>query len=281
MLLVPGMNLSTKTTDDTTDGLRGLRRVAANAPLLTSDEEQRIAEKAHAGDKQALDRLLRAHFRLVLSIAKQFSAHCSHDELVSAGLLGLLHAARRFDPERGTRFAVYAAWWVRAYMRNYCSANRRIVRAPSTRAARALLSGLPKLERSVLQETGVQPDVETIASVFGVDVDEVREVVASTRGRDVPCESVGDAGNTELTREQTTPETLLVNADAQRALRARIRHALAHLPSRERRVMEERHLGEQSRTLAELGDELGVSRERVRQLELKAYGTLRRLLEVA
>jgi RNA polymerase sigma-32 factor len=270
-----------KTTDDATDGLCALRRAAASAPLLSGDEELRAATAARCGDKPALDLLLRAHFRLVLSIARQFTNQCSKDELVSEGLLGLVHAARRFDPTRGTRFAVYAAWWIRAYMRQYTLANRRIVRAPSTRAARALLAGMTKVERNLFQKTGVHPDPEAIADAFGVDVEQVREVVASVRGRDVVCGTQSDVGGVELTCEQPSPETLVADADAERTARDRLERALAHLPSRERRVFQERHLVENARTLSDLGDEMGLSRERVRQLEHKAYGRLRRLLAVA
>jgi len=263
------------------DGLHRLRSVAGHAPFLSAQQEAELTRAVAAGSSAALDRLLRAHLRLVLSMANELAATSASpkDELVSEGLLGLVEAARRFDPERGTRFAAYAAWWIRAFMRRYSACNRRIVRAPSTRAARLLLSNLPKLERSYLRDTGSRPDAQTIASTLGVDLESVREVEAAVASVDVPC--AGDAASVELPSEQPTPEALVAEADAERATRDRVRYALAQLPRRERQVLEERLLDEEPRTLSEIGRELGVSRERIRQLELRACDKLRRLLEVA
>jgi RNA polymerase sigma-32 factor len=263
------------------DGLQRLRNMAARAPYLSAQQESVLTREMAAGSKDALDSLLRAHMRLVLSMANEFaSASCSKDELVSEGLLGLVEAARRFDPERGTRFAAYAAWWIRAYMRRYGLCNRRIVRAPSTRAARRLLANLPKLERSYLRETGSAPDAETIAKVLGVDVAAVREVDAAVSSHDVPC--TNDGGRScELQSDQPSPEALVVEAEAERLTRERVRGALEQLSFRERQVLEERHLCEERRTLSDIGRDLGVSRERIRQLEVRACDKLRSLLEVA
>jgi RNA polymerase sigma-32 factor len=263
------------------DGLQRLRSIAGNAPFLSAQQEGELAREVAAGSSVALDRLLRAHMRLVLSMANEFAgtSACAKDELVSEGLLGLVEAARRFDPERGTRFAAYAAWWIRAYMRRYSLFNRRIVRAPSTRAARVLLSNLPKLERRYLRDTGCKPDAETIASTFGVDVESVREVEAAVASHDVPCAS--GASGFDLPSEQPSPEALVAEADAERATRERVRGALDQLSRRERQVLEKRHLDDQPHTLSEIGRDLGVSRERIRQLELRACDKLRRMLEVA
>lgn len=264
------------------DGLQRLRSVAGNAPFLSAQQEGELAREVAAGGRAALDRLLRAHFRLVLSMANEFgnTSSCAKDELVSEGLLGLVEAARRFDPERGTRFAAYAAWWIRAYMRRYALFNRRIVRAPSTRAARVLLSNMPKLERRYLRDTGSKPDTETIAKTFGVDVESVREVEAAVASHDVCCVA-GAVGAMELPSDLPSPETIVADADAERVTRERVRGALGQLSHREREVLEKRHLEEQPHTLSEIGRDLGVSRERIRQLELRACDKLRRMLEVA
>lgn len=267
---------------NTSDGLRRLRSEAGSAPFLSPEQESMLAREVARGSTWALDKLLRAHFRLVLSMANELmsSAGCAKDELVSEGLLALVEAARRFDPERGTRFAAYAAWWIRAYMRRYSLLNRRMVRAPSTRAARVLLSNMPKLERSYLRDTGHKPDAETIAKTFGVDVEAVREVEAAVASHDVCCVG-GAVGSLELPSDQPSPEAIVVEADAERATRERVRCALGQLSSREREVVEKRHLDEQPHTLSEIGKDLGVSRERIRQLELRARDKLKRVLEVA
>jgi RNA polymerase sigma-32 factor len=264
------------------DGLQQLRSLAGRAPYLSAQQEAKLTREVATGSQPALDRLLRAHFRLVLSMANEYaSGHCAKDELVSEGLLGLVEAARRFDPERGTRFAAYAAWWIRAYMRRYALCNRRIVRAPSTRAARRLLSNLPRLERTILQDTGVQPDAETIAKALGVDVAAVREVDAAVSSHDVSCTNDQAGRSSELPSEGPTPEALFVLAESEHLTRERVRSALDQLSCRERQVVEKRHLSEDRRTLSEIGRDLGVSRERIRQLEVRACDKLRSLLEVA
>lgn len=263
------------------EGLQRLRSMAGNAPFLSAEQEGVLVRQVAAGSRPALDRLLRAHFRLALHMANEFAstAACAKDELVSEGLLAMVEAARRFDPERGTRFAAYAAWWIRAYMRRYSALNRRMVRAPSTRAARVLLSNMPKLERRYLRDTGSKPDAETIAKTFGVDIEAVREVEAAVSSHDV---SAGGAlGSLELPSEQPSPEAIVVEADAERATRERVLGALGQLSSREREVVTKRHLDDQPHTLSEIGRDLGVSRERIRQLELRACDKLRRMLEVA
>ncbi|HET8936259.1 MAG TPA: sigma-70 family RNA polymerase sigma factor [Polyangiales bacterium] len=267
---------------NSSDGMQRLRSEAGNAPFLSPEEEAKLVRQVATGSNSALDRLLRAHIRLVMSMANELmsSAACAKDELVSEGLLALVEAARRFDPERGTRFAAYAAWWIRAYMRRYSLLNRRMVRAPSTRAARVLLSNMPKLERRYLRDTGRKPDAETVAKTFGVDVEAVREVEAAVASHDVCCAS-GAIGSLELSSEQPSPEALVVQADAERATRERVQCALGQLSSREREVVEKRHLDEQPHTLSEIGRDLGVSRERIRQLELRARDKLKRMLEVA
>lgn len=263
------------------DGLQRLRSLSSKAPFLSADQEAELVSQVAAGSPVALDRLLRAHMRLVLAMVNEFAARApgSRDELVSEGLLGLVEAARRFEPHRGTRFAAYAAWWIRAYMRRFCLLNRRIVRAPSTRAARLLLSNLPKLERRYLGHTGSRPDAETIARTLGVDIESVREVQAAVSSHDVPCAT--GAASADLESDQPTPEALLAQADAERVIRQRVRGALEQLSGREREVMEKRHLEDQPHTLSEIGKDLGVSRERVRQLELRACDKLRRMLDVA
>ncbi|MEY4582483.1 MAG: hypothetical protein RL701_7186 [Pseudomonadota bacterium] len=264
------------------DGLQRLRSMAGSAPFLSAQQEGELARAVVTGSGPALDRLLRAHLRLVLSMANEYagSSACAKDELVSEGLLGLVEAARRFDPERGTRFAAYAAWWIRAYMRRYSLFNRRIVRAPSTRAARLLLANLPKLERTYMRDTGTKPDAETIASTFGVDVEAVREVEVAVNSHDVPCAS-GSSTSLDLPSDQPSPEALVTEADSKRATRERVHLALEQLSRRERQVLEKRHLDDQPHTLSEIGRDLGVSRERIRQLELRACDKLRRVLEVA
>lgn len=264
------------------DGIERLRCAAAQAQYLTLDEERQLTRAVKAGSRAALDRLLRAHLRLVLVIANELAkGSCSKDELVSEGLLGLTLAARRFDPERGTRFAIYAAYWVRACILRFRHWNRRIVRAPSTRNARTLVSRLPKLERVYFHEHGRAPSTEVIAQACGIDLGEVRELAAAMYGRDVPCSTGESDRGADLPSETPLPEALVADAEAARAAHVRVHAALAQLPSRERAIVELRHLADEPPTFGELGRDFGVSSERARQLEVKARDRLRQLLEVA
>ena len=161
--------------DNRDSGLEALLQAAKKAPMLTAEEELRLAKEASAGSGAGFERLLKSHLRLVLTIAHEFSAYgLPLDDLVSEGLLGLVEAARRYDPERGVRLAAYAAWWIRAYMRRYTIFNRRIVRTPSSRHGRKLLANLRRIQREVAQTTGERPDAETVAKLLGVGVRDVR-----------------------------------------------------------------------------------------------------------
>jgi RNA polymerase sigma-32 factor len=252
-------------------GTQALLKAARHAPLVSAEEELRLARLARLGNKPAFEALIRAHLRLVLSMAHEFASYSLPlDELVSEGLLGLVEAARRYDAERGVRLAAYATWWIRAYMRRFTIANRRIVRTPSSRHGRKLLANLRKTQRALTQETGEAPDREKIAAVLGVGVRDVDEMEAALSGRDVPCgPEEPDASDVE------SPESLVAAAEEHRTSEAALQCALELLNQRERRIVEERYLTDNSASLASLGRELGLSRERVRQIEHRAQDKMR------
>ena len=259
-----------RTRESTLIGTKSLLKAARHAPLVGAEEEVRLARLAQAGHKPAFEALVRAHLRLVLSMAHEFASYSLPlDELVSEGLLGLVEATRRYDAERGVRLAAYATWWIRAYMRRFTIANRRIVRTPSSRHGRKLLANLRKTQRALQQETGEAPDRETVAQVLGVGVRDVDEMEAALSGRDVPC------GPEEPDFDIESPESLVAAAEEQRSSGAALSSALELLNQRERRIVEERYLTENSASLASLGRELGLSRERVRQIEHRAQDKMR------
>src|SRR4051794_23077945 len=128
--------------------LASLRQATADAPPLTLEGEQRLARAALRGDAAAFDRLVRSHIRLVFAMAAEYRRFgIPMNELVSEGMLGLVTAARRFDPDRGARLGVYAAHWIRAKLRRFTLNNRRMVGPPSTRRGRALMGSLSRTER--------------------------------------------------------------------------------------------------------------------------------------
>lgn len=254
-----------------------LRQAAQRAPMLSAEEEAKLVTRAQAGSEAAFNRLLSAHFRLVMAIAhEQRSYGLPLDELVAEGMLGLVEAARRFDPTRGVRLAVYAAWWIRAYTRRYTLGNRRIVRPPSTRHGRKLLANLRKTQRRLEAETGGAVGHDVIASDLGVSAEEVAEMEAALSGRDIPCGPVdADTRCFEPTSPEATPETLVADAELSAARQRALEHAMGELSPRERQIMVLRFFGGEFTSLAAIGRDMGLSRERVRQLAQQAEGKLR------
>jgi RNA polymerase sigma-32 factor len=258
-----------------TRGLDVLKHQAASVAPLPRDEEVALLCRAHAGDAAAVDILVKAHVRFVFAIADQFRQYgVSFDELVSEGLVGLMEAVRRFDPQRGTRLASYAAWWIRALIRRYTLDNRRIVRAPGSRSSRKLIAHLGSTRRALAQQLGAEPDNELGADELGVTVEDIQEVDGLLRRRD----SVANGHETDdyvAACPAASPEAQLIERESKRDVRAAVARGLALLSARERSIMAQRALGDEPRKLSDLGVELGVSRERVRQLERQSFAKLR------
>jgi RNA polymerase sigma-32 factor len=257
-------------------GLAALQRAAKKAPMLSAAEESALAAAAATGSERAFERLLTAHLRLVLTIAHEFRAYgLPLEELVSEGMLGLVEAARRFDAERGVRLAAYAAWWIRAYMRRYTIFNRRIVRTPSSRHGRKLLANLRRTQREIAQATGDRPDAEAVATRLGVSVQDVEEMEAALSGRDLRCGYDAEGKAIDLPSAWPSPESLVAEREhGEWSMRA-IENALGTLSKRERHIVRRRYLTERGMSLASIGRGMGLSRERVRQLEHQAQSKLR------
>lgn len=253
-----------------------LTRAAKRAPMLEAEEEHQLALAARDGSDAAFERLLASHLRLVLTIARDFRAYgLPVEELVAEGLLGLVEAARRFDPERGVRLAAYAAWWIRAYMRRHTIANRRIVKAPSSRHGRKLLANMRRTQRELAQATGEQPDAQAVSEALGVGVRDVEEMEAALSGRDVPCGLDAEGRGLEVPAEEPTPEAIVAEAEEREHYAKALRMGLNALSARERHILEQRYLVEEKTSLASIGRGMGLSRERVRQLEHQAQAKMR------
>ncbi|MCB9598021.1 MAG: sigma-70 family RNA polymerase sigma factor [Sandaracinaceae bacterium] len=248
--------------------------------MLDVDTERDLLKRIQASDDaRALNGLLVSHMRLVLSIAQKYRRHgLPLEDLVAEGNLGLVEAARRFDCSRGTRFSTYAAWWIRALIRRYTIANRRIVGAPSTRAARRLLSKLRETQRQLAAELGRAPSREEVAKALDVTVEDVAVVEAALSGRDISLAPAPDGKVVELASEHASPEETASFREARAMNERSVHDALERLETRERLIIEKRLLDEDRETLADIGEQLGLSRERVRQLELRARQKLRAAL---
>ena len=265
--------------EPTLGSLGTLRARAQSAPILDVDAEHRLAVAARTGSRSAHDQLLVAHLRLVLRIARGYVKHgVPYEDLVGDGMVGLAEAAQRFDPERGVRFSAYAAWWIRAHIRRSTLANRRIVATPSTRAARKLIARLRETERALGQQLGRIATREEVAASLGVTADDVGMVDTALRERDVV---VGDVehGGMELADFGCSPEQLVADAQLRADVERAVDHAVGTLTEREREIIRRRITTDDADTLNVVGQALGLSRERVRQIESKACEKLRTVLE--
>ncbi len=257
-----------------------LRDLAARAPTLSEEEERdclrRIQEE---DDPRAMETLCVSHLRMVLSTAKHYAVRgIPHEDLIAEGNLALIEAARRFDRTKQVRFSTYAAWWIRGLIRRYTLANRRVVGTPSTRNARKLLAHLRTAERELTARLGEPPTREQVAAHLGVAVSDIELVDGSLTQRDVSLGPQRDGPTVELPGTLRSPEEQAAMRE-ERSLTARhIADALAALEDRERLILERRLMKPESDTLADIGKVLGLSGERVRQIEQASKRKLRHAL---
>lgn len=260
-----------------------LRREASRAPMLTQEAEREFARRAKEGDRKALQALVDSHMRLAISVAERYSRQgVPVEDLVGEASVGLVEAARRYDPDKGTRFGTYASWWVRAYVRRYCFANRRIVVGPSTRNARRIQWSLRRTERALTQSQGRAPTRDELAEALEASPEEIAMVESVLAGRDVPIGPVDEGPGFEAVANVPTPEEAAAEREIRLTSHRKLEEALARLTDREREIVRRRLLDDDASSLSVLGEDFGISRERIRQIQQRAETKLRTaLLEVA
>jgi RNA polymerase sigma-32 factor len=255
---------------------RQYRLRAKESPLLGAESERELLCRARKGDQTAVARIVESHMRLVVQIASAYAREgLSAHDLVGEGTLGLMEAVRRFDVTRDTRFASYAAWWVRACVRRYALDNRRIVGVPSTRGARIARSRLRGAERSLTQRLGRPPTRAELAQNLGVSEQDVELVEVALSSRDVSLTAPDDAACEDVSCYDYDPEQAVAEAEARQRTESAVRDALAHLSDRELALVREQFFEDDGRSLADLGRALGVSRQRAGQILAAARGKLR------
>jgi RNA polymerase primary sigma factor len=247
-------------------------------PLLTRDEERELARRIHAGDKKALDALVKANLRFVVSIAKQYANQgLSLEDLINEGNLGLIKAAHRFDEERGFKFISYAVWWIRQAMLQSLAEHSRIVRLPLNRAG--TLYRIGKVSRQLDQELGRAPSAEEIAARLNISIEEVEDtmVIANTHvSLDDPYSA--DKDDTALVDYLTDETQAAPDEDTYvSALSDDLERALGTLSERERMILSLYFGlgGDEPMTLEDIGKRLKLTRERIRQIKEKAIQRLR------
>ncbi|MCW5729235.1 MAG: RNA polymerase factor sigma-32 [Alphaproteobacteria bacterium] len=279
---------------DTPETQRSNRRyikAAMRAPLLSAELEQQYARAwRERGDSAALHRLVTAYMRLVVAQASRFRHYgLPIGDLIQEGNIGLMQAANRFEPERGVRFSTYASWWIRSSIQDFVLRNWSIVRTGTTSAQKALFFNLRRLRARIDggSDRPLEPEArEKIARALNVSIGDVMDMEMRLQAGDRSLNApLAEDGETEwqdiLVDERPDPEaTVLMTRDG--ATRGRwLMQALRELSPRERTIINERRLKEEGVTLEFLGRELGISKERVRQIEHQALRKLRVSIERA
>ena len=267
---------------------RNFVKTAMQAPLLEPDHERSLALRwRDEGDEAALHELTSAYVRLVISMANRFRNYgLPLNDLIQEGNIGLMQAASRFDPEREVRFSTYASWWIRSCIQDFVLRNWSIVRTGTTSAQKSLFFNLRRLRAKINDMGEASMTCENrawISKELGVperDVDRMASrLSASDRSLNAP---VGDATDTQfqdlITDESATPEESYMDQHDGAQRKVWISKALETLNDRERQIICARRLSEETTTLEQLGIKLGISKERVRQIEHAALGKLRKAI---
>jgi RNA polymerase sigma-32 factor len=250
-------------------------------PMLEPQEEYMLAKSwREHGDRTAAHRLVTSHLRLVAKIAMGYRGYgLPISEVISEGNVGLMQAVKRFEPEKGFRLATYAMWWIKAAIQEYILRSWSLVKMGTTANQKKLFFNLRKAKSkiSALEEGDLRPDqVQIIAKRLGVteqDVVEMNRRLGGDVSLNAPIREDGDSGEWQdwLVDESSSQETRLVANEESDNRRKALGEALTVLNERERRIFEARRLVDEPITLEELADEFGVSRERVRQIEVRAF----------
>lgn len=271
-----------------------MSRQAMKAELLDAETELRLAYawRDHR-DEQALHRLINAYMRLAISMASKFRRYgAPMNDLIQEAGLGLMKAADKFDPDRGVRFSTYAVWWIKASIQDYVMRNWSMVRTGSTSSQKALFFNLRRVQARLEREASQRGETldghqlrEMIAIDIGVPLADVEMMEGRLSGSDYSLNATqsSDEEGREwidaLEDETSQAADIVENSHDAARLRGWLVTALKALNDRERHIVTERKLRDEPRTLESLGQELGLSKERVRQLEAAAFAKMRRTLE--
>ena len=260
-------------------------------PMLEPQQEYMLAKSwREHGDRDAAHQLVTSHLRLVARIAMGYRGYgLPIGEVISEGNVGLMQAVKRFDPDKGFRLATYAMWWIRAAIQEYILRSWSLVKMGTTAAQKKLFFNLRKIKGQLkaLDEGDLRPDqVKQIATRLGVseeDVVSMNRRLAGDSSLNAPVRNDAESGEWQdwLVDETMDQETALAESEERDNRRGMLNDALKGLNARERRVFEARRLAEDPLTLEELSAEFGVSRERIRQIEVRAFEKVQKAVQKA
>ncbi len=272
--------------------ITGMREVLATYlddvgrhPLLTAEEERDLARRYRGtGDARAAHALVTANLRFVVKVAAGYRGYGLRiADLIQEGNLGLLRAVKKFDPEQGIRLVTYAAWWIRAYIQEYVLQSWSLVKIGTTQSQRRLFFSLARTRRELSRADLRGDDLDDrVARRLRVRPEEVRETSRRMEQRDqsldAPAFEGGGARIDQFPDGDDLPDEQVSRARESDRIRRGVTEALSLLDARERAIVEQRFMAEDPASLQELGSQLGFSRERARQLEIRARGKLRAAL---
>lgn len=261
-------------------------RSSMSEPILEKEHELDLARRwRDDGDEKALHELVRSYTRLVVSAASRFRNYgLPMGDLIQEGNIGLMQAAARFEPERELRFSTYASWWIRSAMQDYILRNWSIVRTGTTAAQKSLFFNLRRLRAKIERTQGAEGLTDEgrakIAKELKVNVKDVRDMEGRMSGADSSLNAtIGEDGDEEwqnfLSDDRPNPEEIVIGMKDSNTRSKWLEEALGTLSDREQKIIRDRHLQYETVTLEDLGKELGVSKERVRQLEARAMEKLK------
>ncbi len=265
---------------ETTDALQLFFREAGRHPLLTAAQEVELARRIERGDEEAKRRMIQSNLRLVVSIAKKYrNQGLPFLDLIQEGTLGLIRAVEKFDWRRGNKFSTYATWWIRQAVERALADKARTIRMPVHIVER--LQKMNRAERNLPTRLGREPSLEEIAEEASLPIEQARQVRAAARAVSSLDQPVGDQEDAVL-GDFVAGEGLLPEEEVELSLRRQaLEQALAALGERERQVLSLRYgLDDEPKTLEEIGRRFGLTRERIRQIEVEALRRLASLREI-
>ena len=270
---------------------QGFSRKAMKAEMLDAETELALAYAwRDQRDEKALHRLITAYMRLAISMASKFRRYgAPMSDLIQEASVGLMKAADKFDPDRGVRFSTYAVWWIKASIQDYVMRDFSLVRTGSTSSQKSLFFNMRRVQARIEREAGAPLEThvlhEMIAAELGVPIHDVQMMDGRLSGSDFSLDatqSSEDEGRSwvdALEDDSPQADEIVTNSHDNATLRQWLTSAFSTLSERERFIVRERKLRDDPRTLESLGGELGLSKERVRQLEAAAFSKMRRSLE--
>ncbi|MDP2656424.1 MAG: sigma-70 family RNA polymerase sigma factor [bacterium] len=268
-------------SDISADSIQMYLREIGKVPLLNSEEEVMLAKKKERGDNEAEQRLIEANLRLVVSIAKKFvDKSLSLLDLIQEGNIGLFRAVEKFDYRKGYKFSTYATWWIRQAITRALADQSRTIRIPVHMVE--TINKFQQIQRQLIQDLGREPLPEEVAAEMGENVDKVRHIIKINQDTISIDTSIGDEDENSTLEDFIEDQRTITpdRAAALQLLKERMQDIISTLHPREQKILEMRFglLDGVSHTLEEVGEEFGVTRERIRQIEAKALEKIEKLV---